>query len=194
MTMTAYTFTLSRAHAVADRLRKGADAKRDEALMTLTGHTFNHVPSDDQVAALKSRGERALASLASAREGLRAVGHIRETLAQANATAGVSQLLAQIEAKKQEARLLSQLTGVDLLTLVPLAQVNDAFTSRSHENSLRGLSVRVGLVPLNAFDGLREELSVLNATISAMSDQVNDMNKKTITVELPEELAKEAGL
>lgn len=189
-----YTFTLSRAHAVADRLRKVAEAKRDDALIILSGHSFNHAPSEEQVAALNMRGERALTSLLEAREGLLAVGLIREKLAEANATAGVSQLLAQIEAKKHEARLLSQVTAIDLLTMVPLKQVDVAFKNRASEAGSSHRSIHVSVVPLQAFEGMRAELATLNATISALSDQVNDLNKKTITVALPPILACEAGL
>lgn len=193
--MTVYTFSLSRAHAVVGRLSKLAEAKRDEAQNTLSGVTLNNAPTDEQAAAFATRGLRALEALNEAIEGIRVVGRIRQLLAEANAKHGVSQLLSEIEAKKHEARLLTQISAIDLLTMVPIASAGTVLKERAADSSVLGRSsVRVSLVPINALDDFRQKKTLLNANISALTDQVADLNKNTISVELPEKLAEEAGL
>jgi hypothetical protein len=195
--MSKHTFTLSRAHAIADRIRDMATAKQTEALATLSDTAIAHEPTEAQIGALRERGQRALAQIAEAGEALRTVGLIRETLAVANAKHGVTALLARIEARRQESRLLAKFTALDLLTRVSLDDVGPAFRERAataaHPMTLRqGVSLNV--VGLNALEPFRETKAALDAEINALGDEVNDLNRHTVEVELPDALARAVGL
>lgn len=197
--MGKFQFSLSRAHSVADRLRQSAQAKQQTALATLGGTSLSHAPTAEQKTALGERGILALTQLAEARAELLAVGTIRAALATANAAAGVTTLLATIDAKRQEAKLLAQVTSIDLLTRVPLDQVAEALAQRpTSEVSMyggRGSSgVPVTVVGVNALESLRVERLALEAEINALGDRVNDLNRTTVTVELEDSMAKVAGL
>lgn len=195
--MSAYTFTLSRAHAIADRLRKAADAKSEEAQNTLSGVALTAELTAEQRDVFRARGERARVQVEEARQGYTLVAHIRAAVAEANAKHGISRLLAETEAKRAEVRVLSVLVnlGNEALTAATLDTLTDALKARPTDSQGRVLgSVRISLLGLSQFEPYRETRTVLQAQINALSDQVNDLNKNTITVELPENLAKEVGL
>lgn len=192
--MAKHTFTLSRAHSVADRLRALASAKQTEAQATLAGVNLSVAPTAAQKEALKARGQRALEQIDEAREALRAVGTIRTVLAEANAKAGVTELLSRIDAKRKELQFVESLCGIDLLTKPTLDNAEQTIASTNAARGGYASAVQISLVEPNALDGLREDRAVLTAEISAMSDQVNDLNRTTVTIELPEALAKAAGL
>lgn len=192
--MTQHTFTLSRAHAVADRLRALAAAKQSEAQATLAGVHLSVAPSAAQKEALAARGQRALEQIDEAREALRAVGTIRTVLAQANAKAGVTELLARVDAARKELQFVESLCGIDLLTKPTLDNAEQCIAATAAARGGYANGVQVSLVAPTALDGLREERAILTAEISSMSDAVNDLNRTTVTIELPAALAKAAGL
>ena len=197
MTHTAFTFSLSRWHSISQRVRASAQAKQTEAISTLGSTTLQHAPTQAQKTALAARGARALVQIDEARQALVVEGAVRKALAEANATAGVTGLLAEIEAKRQEARLLGALLDIDLLTRVSVDEAAAAMAARANDQGLlssRHSVVAVTLVDINALEPLREQRNMLQAEINALNDRVNDLNKQTLKLELPDALAKEIGL
>lgn len=200
MPFAAYTLTLSRWHHVADRIKAIGEAKHREALGALGGTTLNHTLAEPQIKALEARGTRALGLIQEAREAMSAVGAIRMALAEANAERGVTRLLAQAEAKRREARMLGDYAGIDLVTRTPVTALNATLASQANQASKahdaygRSLGVPVSLVPSDALDFVAAERAALEAEVAAITDQVADLNRGTLELELPIKLAKDAGL
>lgn len=193
--MNQYTLSLSRAHVIADRLRKLAEAKRLEAQQAFTGLHLANELTEEQSQALTGRGARAKRFLQEAREAFGLVAAIRAQVAEANAQHGISRLLAETEAKRAEIRLLKEATAQDMLTATSVQGVNAALKARPTDIHGRQLgTILVSLISLTDLDAYRTELAVLQAQVNALSDQVNDLNKHTICVELPTAFAKEVGL
>lgn len=197
----SYTLPLSRWHHVADRIRESGDRQQKAAMQALGQTQLNPgVPVNEaQIDALRKRGEKALTQTASARKAMEVAGHIRIALARANAEKGITELLALAEAHRRVLRLLNEWTGLDLVTRVPLdnllAVAKDA-PAAAAPNDLYGRrqGLPVNLLPLDAFDATAADIADLEAQISAVTDQVADLNRTPLTLDLPEDLAKAAGL
>lgn len=192
-----YTVPLSRWHTIANRLKSHAETAFERA-QSILGHTnAQHELSDAQRQALAQRGEQALADLDQGRACLKAATKVRSHLAQANATRGVSAKLAEAEGLRREIQLLDSLTSVDLLARVSLEDANAALTKRVGEGSVMGsraLSVPLALVPLNALDKHEREKSLLERQQQELMDEVNTLNRNTLEIELPQDIASLAGL
>lgn len=197
MTQKAYTLTLNRWHHVASRIKALAKSKLDEANSTLGGTVVENKLSQAQIDALKGRGTRALEQLHSGMAALETVGVIRRALADANGKFGVAAMLAEAEDKRARARALEAFSQIDLLSITPVEDINAAFDQRG-EN--KGLSLgyrngtRASVVAIDALDFVGETRRSLEAQAAAIADQVADLNRQTLTIELDESLAKEVGL
>lgn len=198
MAFAPYTLPLSRWHHVANRIGAIAQAKHNEALQTLGRTVIQHHLSTAQTEALRARGQRALGLVQEAREALAAVGAIRMALAQANSEKRITVLLAEAEAKRQEAKMLADYASIDLVTRTPLSHVNKALESNQHQaadlygGGSRG--VPANLVAEDALDFVNDERIHLQAAVASITDQVAELNRATLTLDLPSKLAKDAGL
>ena len=199
MTTSKHSLPLSRWHHVADRIREHGERKQVQALAALSQAQVNaSIQLDaDQVAALAERGQKALKGLEEARQALQTVGEIRAKLAEANAKEGVTVLLALADAKRREVKLLKGIEGIDLLTRVPLSRVEAVLSEKQGGSSDafgRSASLPVALVAPGALAYAEQEVIELEATIASLTDQVADRNRTLLSIELPTDLAKTAGL
>lgn len=192
----SFSLALTRWHHVADRIRAFGDSKLSEALGALGATTARHQLSDEQVAQLKERGEKALAAIATAQNAVATVGLIREKLADANAQQGVTAMLAQAESLRKQAQLLRKVAAIDLVTKTPLDRVNAVLAERTKENDMFSdrTGVAVALVAGARVDGFADRAMELESQAAAIADQVADLNRHTITIAISEELAAAAGL
>ncbi len=193
-----YSLSLSRWHTIAERLSTLADARAKEALNTIGNTNVSFTLDTEQVEALRARGVEATRLLGLARLGFKTVAAIRDNLARANAETGVSGLLAQTAGVRRELKLVRSISEVDVTLRTSLDKVNERLASQQGE---RSLSSRLGNsgIPVNIVDNrevakAKDEITQLELSLALLSDQVNDLNRKTIEIALPEVLAKEVGL
>lgn len=194
--LVGFTLTLTRWHHVAGRIKALAGAYLDEARQGLNGTSIDNVLTAEQIQALKGRGERARKLLDQGLGALATVGKIRTELARANGQHDVSAMLAEAEDKRVQARALETFAAIDLLTTTPVEQVNDVLNNRGDDKSRLGMlrGVRVALVPVDSLDFVADKRRALEAQAAAISDQVAEINRKTLTIELDADLAKAVGL
>lgn len=195
MTQKLYTLPLSRWHHVADRIRIVGETKQKSAYNALNGTVLNHKISAEQEKALFERGQKALHDFSIARLAYQTVALIREKVAQSNAEFGVNALLSQAEGKRKEALALRSLLSIDLLTKVPLSDVNKVFSETTEDKDTYGYTnVNPNLVDLSSFNDFDVQASQLESEVANLTDVVADINRNKLGIELPEELAKLAGL
>lgn len=195
MTVRTITLSLSRWHIVAERFRAEGEALASQSAETLSSaHTSTRL-SESQLAGLKERGQQALVDLKQAQKLLHAWGVVRSKLAEANAKAGVSSLLAEAEGVRRQIRLLEQVSKIDLLkNKVELEQVNAELESHKESASHFHHGLEIALVDVNALDGFKSEVVRLRAAHQTMMDEVNDKNRLTLSLDLEDEIAKQASL
>lgn len=190
-----YTFTLTRWHHVAGRIKALSNSQLAEAREVLSGKNIESTLNSEQIDALKARGERALSLLHTGLAGLQVVGQIRRQLAEANGKYGVTALLAEAEEKRSRAKALESFSHIDLLSLTSVDHANASLAARSGDKGLalmRGL--RVSLVAPNALDFINDERRSLEAQAAAINDQAAELNRQTFTLSMDETLAKAVGL
>lgn len=192
----SYSLPLSRWHHVADRIRAFGESKSSAAVSVLDGTIVKNSLSDAQRQALVERGAKAVKDLEQARLAIQTVAFIRTHLAKANADYGVNTLLSQAEGKRKEAALLRTLAGIDLVTKTGIEEVNHTLSDSKNDRDFGyGHSgVRVALVSANTFDNASDAAAILESEASAITDQVADLNRNTLEIVLPIELAQAAGL
>lgn len=193
-----YTLPLSRWHHVADRIRAIAEAKHQYAVQTLGSTQLTAgVPVDEsQIQALKARGQKALEQAREARHAQETVATIREELARLNALKGITALLAKAESTRRLIKQLKEYAAIDALTRIPVEKAA-AVTKESQGGSdlfSRRSSIPVSLVTIEEIDGLSEDVGTLEAQVATITDQIADLNRTPLTIELPVTLAKAAGL
>lgn len=194
MSTRSFSLPLSRWHHIADRIRVFGEAKRTSALAVLEGTPIRNALTAEQVEALKQRGQKALADLNTARTAVQTVAVIRERLATANAEYGVNAVLSQAEGKRKEAALLRAVANVDLLTKVPLENVNTVLSQQKTEREYGFNGIRPAVVDANALAAFEDEAIVLESEAAALTDAVADLNRNVLAIDLPIELAQAAGL
>lgn len=198
MATSNYTLPLSRWHHVADRIRESGDRKHKAAIQALGNTQLNPgVPLDaTQIQALKARGQKALEQAAEARLALETVGFIRQELARVNAEKGITARLAKAEALRRVIKQLGEYSAIDLLTRVPVDNIGSVAKDAQGSNDLYGrrAGLPVALVSSEALDTLTADVGQLEAEVAAITDEIADLNRTTLTLELPVDLAKAAGL
>jgi len=194
MSTRSFSLPLSRWHHIADRIRVFGESKRTSALAVLEGTPIRNSLTPEQVDALKQRGQKALADLTTARAAVQTVAAIRERLATANAEYGVNAVLSQAEGKRKEAALLRAVANVDLLTKVPLDNVNTVLSQQKTEREYGFSGIRPAVVEASALASFEEEAAVLESEAAGLTDAVADLNRNVLSIDLPLELAKAAGL
>lgn len=194
MSTRSFSLPLSRWHHIADRIRVFGESKRTSALAVLEGTPIRNSLTPEQVDALKQRGQKALADLTTARAAVQTVAVIRERLATANAEYGVNAVLSQAEGKRKEAALLRAVANVDLLTKVPLDNVNTVLSQQKTEREYGFSGIRPAVVEASALASFEEEAAVLESEAAGLTDAVADLNRNVLSIDLPLELAKAAGL
>ena len=193
-----FTLSLSRWHTVAKRLSAHGEALFENAMGVLSGASVQHELGEAQKAALAERGTKALSDLDEARSAIGAAATVRAALSHANAQHGVSAKLAQAEGMRREVQLLDQLARIDLLARVELDQANAALAKRGASEDLIGMrrvaSLPVALVAIDALDKHARDKSMLERAQQELMDEINDLNRNTLSIDLPVEVAAHASL
>ena len=194
--MTTYTLSLSRWHKVAERLaRKHLELTQAAKNVFLNTQVSGYL-GEGQVARLQSDGARALADIQKAFQVQDGVMAIRQAIGDANARVGVATLLAQHDAMSRRQKLLEAILagqGSEMVSVEELAHLPSQVVSEDRYDRSRG-QVRVRILDGSAQTELKREAAVLLAKVYALADQISDLNRERVQVELSEEVAAIGGL
>ena len=202
MQNTKFTLSRSRWHHVATRLRTLAQKHTDEAQATLGATRVSSPIDEEQESALTEQGLKALdkvQQIVLAHEGL---AMIRTQLAKKNADMGVADKLALVETLRQEKTQLTRLAAINLITMPAVQKANDALAKKpaaTEAQMWRGRDVDssgvvVRLVPIGALEGVHERIRVIELDIQELTDEMSDINRGSMTIELPNQVAQLVNL
>lgn len=195
--MNSYTLSLTRWHKVAERL-----ARTYAELTTGVRNTFNNTQvtgylGEAQVARLKAQRDQQQDNLRKAFNLQDTLIRIRQALGEANAKTGVGKELAEFDALSRRHKLLESILAAqssDMVTLGEMPELPDQIALEDrYQNSTRG-AVRIRLMDDGVQQSLTKEAETLLSRVYALADKISDLNKERITLEIPEEIAKSAGL
>lgn len=195
-----HTLTLSRWHKVAERMQSAMKA-RETAVKTAYTATaispWNKVAVEEKAAEIARRAAEDLALVETAAHALAAV---RAALALRNAALGVSTRLAEAEAAKRRATLYRAIVEGQKADMVRPEDVRTLPAELVGETESWGFGRRTALtVTLQTADPallaeLRAKLAREEARATRLLDEVADLNRERLEIDVPDELAQIAGL
>ncbi len=195
-----HTLTLSRWHKVAERMQL-AIKERETAVKSAYTATaispWNKAAVEEKAAEI---ARRAAADLALVESGAQAVATIRAALALRNAALGVSARLAEAEAARRRAALYRAIVEGQKPDMVRPEDVRTLPAELVGETESWGFGRRTALtVTLQTADAallaeLRTKLGREEARATRLLDEVADLNRERLEIDVPDELARIAGL
>ena len=191
-----YTLSLSRWHKVAERLAKSYTEMTSAAKNTLNNTVVGGYLGESQAARLKGECAQARHALHSAFAIQDSLVKLRKALGEANTRAGVATELAEYDALCRRQKLLETILAAqssDMVNMEDLPNLPKQIMVENRYDNGRG-TVRVGLLDTAALSEFNEESKTLSARIYALADKISDLNRERLSLELPEEIARIAGL
>ena len=195
-----YTLTLSRWHKVAERVNaalKEREANVKTAFTATTISPWNKEGVEEKAAEI---GRRAADDLALVEAGARAVAAIRAALAVRNAELGISGRLAEVEGANRRAALYRTVIDGQKPDMVRPEGVRALPGELVGETESWGFARRSALaVTLQTADrvlveSLREKLSREQGYATRLLDEIADLNREKLEIDMPEEVIGIAGL
>ena len=195
-----YTLTLSRWHKVAERVNaalKEREANVKTAFTATTISPWNKEGVEEKAAEI---GRRAADDLALVEAGARAVAAIRAALAMRNADLGISGRLAEVEGANRRAALYRTVIDGQKPDRVRPEGVRALPGELVGETESWGFARRSALaVTLQTADrvlveSLREKLSREQSYATRLLDEVADLNREKLEIDVPQEVIGIAGL
>jgi len=196
MTVRSYTCTLNRWHKVVERLNKQFSSLSSAAKQGLADVTVTEYLGQQQTERLSQYCTQCLDQLERALEVQDVIVRIRQALAEANERTGVSRELAEYDKLTKRAHLLNGICEAQTSNLVRLGELaNVKSPPRSDDWRDQGQSkIRVALLDGDALAAMNQRAAETTAAMYALADQLADLNKAQLAIELPEGIARLAGL
>jgi hypothetical protein len=193
-----HTLTLTRWHKVAERINsalKERDARVVAAFTAATISPWNKEGVEQKAAGIAERGK---ADLALVEQGSAAVAAIRSALARRNAELGIAARLAEVEAANRRIALYRAVLEKQSVDMVQPEHVRHVPAHAVAEEPAWGRR-EAPRITLQVADGaLLAELAVKLAREQARShallDEIADLNREKLELEVAPELNEIAGL
>ena len=195
-----HTLTLSRWHKVAERMQS---AMKERETAVKSAYTATAISPWNKAAVEEKTAEiarRAAADLTLVESGAQAVATIRTALALRNAALGVSARLAEAEAARRRAALYRAIVEGQKPDMVRPEDVRTLPAELVGETESWGFGRRTAVtVTLQTADPallaeLRAKLAREEVRATRLLDEVADLNRERLEIDVPDELAQIAGL
>jgi len=195
-----YTLTLSRWHKVAERVNAALREREANVKTAFTATTISPWNKEGVEEKAAEIGRRAADDLALVEAGARAVAAIRAALAIRNADLGISGRLAEVEGANRRAALYRTVIDGQKPDMVRPEGVRTLPAELVGETESWGFARRSALaVTLQTADrilveSLREKLSREQSYATRLLDEVADLNREKLEIDMPQEVIGIAGL
>lgn len=194
-----HTLTLTRWHKVAERINAALKEREARMVAAFTGATispWNKEGVEQKAAVMAARGK---ADLALVEQGSAAVAAIRSALARSNAELGIAARLAEVEAANRRIglyRAVLDKQSVDMVQPehvrhVPALAVPESEPSWGRRDPPR-ITLQVADAALLA--ELASKLAREQARSHALLDEIADLNREKLEIDVASELHEIAGL
>ena len=193
----SYTLTLTRWHKVAERLARDYGEAVSETRTTLTQTSISAYLGEEQEQFLQSQTQNALINLERAFRVQDAVAHIRQMVGDANVREGVSAKLAEFDKLNRRVKALSEVVesqSSDMVSVSQLRSIPKDYVADGANYDSKRPKIKVRMLDMQSLDRLAEQLSSSRKAAYALSDEVSDLNKAKLSIDLETEVASAAGL
>ena len=193
-----FSLTLTRWHKVAERINAAVKEREARLLADLTATAISPWNKEGVETKAAEIAARSNTDLALVEIGTAAVARIRTALALRNAALGIADRLAEAEAVNRRAKLYRSVLEKQNADMVRPADMKQIPATLAAEDSFWGRrggpSVTLAIADPALLDELRKRLAREQARSHALLDDVADMNRDKLDLELADELKAIAGL
>ena len=194
---TSHTLTLSRWHKIAERLSREYTETVYACRLTLNQTKVSAYLGSSQEKELRGQSTMSLERLNKAFFIQDCLAQIRQALGDAIVHHGISAKLAEFDKLNRRVKVLTEIIegqkadmiGIDELHKIPADYLADG---ERYDSKRPLLSVR--MLDASALGALRTQFEQLRTQAYALADEIADLNRAKITLELPVEIAQMAGL
>lgn len=194
--MNEFTLSLSRWHKVAERLSRSYTESTRAAREAFCNTQVSGFLGSAQIERLKESAVRQMESMRQSFALQDALVRIRQAVGDANAAAGVSRELAEYDALSRRQKLIETILAAQSSEMVDFEEMPELpkqMMAEDRYDRSRG-TIRVRMLDTASFEALRAEAEALRARVYAVADRISDLNRERLSLELPEEIARAAGL
>ena len=192
-----YTLTLTRWHKVAERLARDYGESVSESRTTLTHTTVSAYLGEEQEQFLQTQTQNALANLERAFRVQDAVAQIRQMVGDANVREGVSAKLANFDKLNRRVKTLSEVVesqSSDMVSVTQLRSIPKDYVADGANYDSKRPKIKVRMLDMQMLERLSDQLINARKAAYALSDEVSDLNKAKLSIDLESEVASAAGL
>lgn len=191
------TLTLTRWHKVAERLSREYTESVYAVKQTLNNTKVSSYLGTEQQEALRSATQDATERLARAFRVQDAVSEVRRALGDANVKNGVSPKLADLDKLNRRLKVLTDLVEGQSPSMISVEQLEnipaDYVADGNSYDSKRPL-LHVRMLSKDDLTRLKADFESIRSQAYALSDEVADLNKATLTLTVSLEVAALAGI
>lgn len=192
-----FTVTLTRWHKVAERLARDYGESVSECRQTLSQTMISAYLGEEQEQFLQDQTQNALANLERAFRIQDAIAHIRHLVGDANVREGVSARLAEFEKLNRRVKALSEVVdsqSIDMVSVTQLRNIPKDYVADGASYDSKRPRIKVRMLGMQDLEALTNQLDAARRAAYALSDEVSDLNKARLSIELETDVANAAGL
>jgi uncharacterized protein YukE len=196
MTTKTFTCTLTRWHKVAERLNKEYSDLSKAIKSGLMETSITEYLGETHEARLVLFRDQCLQQLQRALSIQDVVTQIRQALGEANDRHGVTLELADYDKLVKRANLFNSIVDAQSTQLVTIGELKHIKNpARSEDWRDRGQTrIAVGLLEGELLNSLRKQAEEATAAQYAQADRLSYLNKSSVALDLPIDIARIAGL
>lgn len=193
----AYTSTLSRWHKVAERLSREYTETVFSSRVTLNQFKVSAYLGESQEQFLRDQATHSLAALDRAFAVQDCIVRIRQAVGHANVREGIADQLAELDKLNRRVKVLSELVEGqtnDLIGIEDLHKIPADYVADGERYDSKRPSIKVRVMSLEQLAVLTDQFERTRARSYGLADEISDLNRVKLTVELPTWVAELAGL
>lgn len=191
------SLSLSRWHKVAERLAREYTETVYGAKQALTQTRVSACLGESQEKALRSESEEWQKRLAWVFRVQDTLAEIRCALGNANSQNGVSAKLAEFDKLNRRQKVLTELIegqGADMIAIDELKNIPQDYVADGDRYDSKRPQLRVRMLDREAVAQLKQQLEGVRSRAYALSDEIADLNRATLSIAISEDVASLAGL
>lgn len=192
-----HTLTLTRWHKVAERLARDYSESVSESRSTLSQTVISAYLGAEQEEFLQNQAQSAITNMERAFRIQDAVAHIRHLVGDANVHEGVSAKLAEFDKLNRRVKTLSEVVesqSSDMVSVTQLRNIPKDYVADGANYDSKRPKIKVRMLAAQELELLADQLVSARKAAYALSDEVSDLNKAKLSIELEAEVADAAGL
>lgn len=191
------TLTLTRWHKVAERLSREYTESAYAVKQTLSNTKVSSYLGAEQQDALRTAAQDATERLARAFRVQDAVSDVRRALGDANVKNGVSPKLAELDKLNRRLKVVTELIEAQspsMISIEQLANIPSDYVADGNSYDSKRPLLHVRMLGRDELNGFKADFETIRTQSYALSDEVADLNKATLTLTVSQEVATMAGI